>query len=162
VGGVPPIEAHHHHHPNTQSGGTNHTRHTRHTRDAHPEEDPVTRTQPQLGFLLLDEETRRYLVRAALIGRRFLLDRGHPPPLALDAIIATIDAKDCHTMPTVGPGRNSCDAVFITVQEAAIRLSISTRSAWRLIGSGRLPSVLIAGRRLVPADAIDTMAEEAS
>jgi excisionase family DNA binding protein len=122
----------------------------------------VTRTQPQLGFLLLDEETRRYLVRAALIGRRFLLDRGHPPPIAFDAIIATLNATDCQTVPTVGPSRNSHDAVLITVKEAAIRLSISTRSAWRLIATAQLPSVLVAGRRLVPAEAVEALAKEAS
>jgi excisionase family DNA binding protein len=123
----------------------------------------MSREQPQLvGFITLDETTRNYLVRAASIGRRvLLLEHREPPPLAFDNVIATLHAMRCQEMTTVGADRDSPDAVLVTVPEAALRLSLSTRSVHRLIGTGRLRSVLVGRRRLIPAEALEALAKEA-
>jgi excisionase family DNA binding protein len=47
-------------------------------------------------------------------------------------------------------------AEMITVEEAGRSLGVSRSTVWRLIQRGELPSVRRAGRRLVPARAIQT------
>lgn len=45
-------------------------------------------------------------------------------------------------------------ADLVTVDEAGRALGLSRSTVWRLIQSGKLPSVRRAGRRLVPATAL--------
>jgi excisionase family DNA binding protein len=48
--------------------------------------------------------------------------------------------------------------VLYTIPEAARLLSVSNSTIWRQLAAGTLPSVRVAGRRLISADAIDAIA----
>jgi hypothetical protein len=51
--------------------------------------------------------------------------------------------------------------LFYSVPKAAKLLTISTRSAWRRVADGTLPTIQIGHRRLVPSSAIDRLAGSA-
>ena len=44
------------------------------------------------------------------------------------------------------------DQVFTSVDEFAALTSLSARSVWRLLARGRLPSVQVGRRRLIPVE----------
>jgi excisionase family DNA binding protein len=50
--------------------------------------------------------------------------------------------------------------LLLTVSQAASRLSVSERTGWNLVRSGRLPSVKIGKSRRVPADAVEQFVQE--
>jgi excisionase family DNA binding protein len=52
-------------------------------------------------------------------------------------------------------------ARLISIREVAQRLGISEISAYRWAESGKLPSIRLGGRRLVPEAAINTIIESA-
>jgi len=50
------------------------------------------------------------------------------------------------------------DPDFTSVEEFAQRTSLSARSIWRLVAAGRLPSLSVGRRRLIPlAEGIDAL-----
>jgi len=52
------------------------------------------------------------------------------------------------------------DADLLSVEEASHRLGVSTSTVWRLIRRGTLRSLLEGGRRYVPEDALEALAED--
>jgi excisionase family DNA binding protein len=50
--------------------------------------------------------------------------------------------------------------LLLTVSQAASRLSVSERTGWTLVRSGRLASVKIGKSRRVPADAVEQFVQE--
>ena len=63
-----------------------------------------------------------------------------------DSAVQCSDGVDA-TADSIGP--------VLTVPEAAGVLRVSERTAWSLVGSGRIPTVRIGRRRLVPRTALD-------
>lgn len=53
------------------------------------------------------------------------------------------------------------EAIAISVEAAAQRLSISRSLAWELVWAGRLPTVRLGRRRLVPVKALEDLLAEA-
>jgi excisionase family DNA binding protein len=53
------------------------------------------------------------------------------------------------------------DRLTLTVEEAAARLGISRTLAYELVRQGKIPSLRLGRRRLVPVHALDLMLHEA-
>jgi excisionase family DNA binding protein len=53
------------------------------------------------------------------------------------------------------------DRLTLTVEEAALRLGISRTLAYELVRQGKIPSLRLGRRRLVPVRALDLMLHEA-
>lgn len=51
---------------------------------------------------------------------------------------------------------------FVRVEEAAARLGIGRTLAWKLVRAGRIPSIRLGKRVLVPVRALERLAEEAA
>jgi excisionase family DNA binding protein len=54
------------------------------------------------------------------------------------------------------------DKIALTFAEAAHKLSVSRSMIYRQIAAGKLRSVHIGGRHLIPADALDALLREAA
>lgn len=66
-----------------------------------------------------------------------------------------MSGKDINGSPTPGTVADPASRRLYPVESAAYELGISPRKTWTLIDSGRLRTVWLDGRRLVPAEALD-------
>jgi excisionase family DNA binding protein len=122
----------------------------------------VTSRQPIAAFISLDGELGRYVVQALSLGRSVLLDAGFPPPVRFDALVDRLDALNCQGVTPLGERDDDDDNMLVDIPKAARMLAVSERTVFRLLADGRLASVPIGRRRLIPVDAIAALAKEAS
>jgi len=87
---------------------------------------------------------------------------GYPSPdpyeslgVALQAVVEHAVAQALETVKVVSTDQ----AVMLSIPEAAQRLGIGTTKVKQLIAAGRLPSVTIGRRRLVPATRLQAFAD---
>jgi excisionase family DNA binding protein len=107
-----------------------------------------------VGFLVLNEETQRYLVQAAALGRRALMARGITPPSGFDRLLLNLDSARRTAPSRTEPQKMDHEgarpeAECVDVETSARMLGISKRTAETLISDGRLPSRRIGRRRVV-------------
>lgn len=83
----------------------------------------------------------------------------HPDVAALLAqVVQLLASKEPASVPE--PRESVAESVMLTVEEAAERLRIGRTTAWRLVKSGQLRSVLIGRLRRVPASEVHAYAAQ--
>ena len=102
--------------------------------------------------IYLDDLDRRTLV----VALRLLIERmqrdHHPQTGAvqdLEALLAVTDDSNGQLMPKLAFSEEARDSAFMTTAETAELLRVSERTVARRIADGSIPSVKVAGRRLV-------------
>lgn len=105
----------------------------------------------------LDGPARAHLRRALEAHRVWCRSNGHRLPPELDALAGSIAVTNGPRRPSVDvtPVAQDGAGVALTLPEAAGRLRVSDRTVRRLVASGRLASVVVAGRRRIRPAALD-------
>lgn len=108
----------------------------------------------------VDFATRWHLVRALLEENGRCRADGIPLPADLDALLDHLSDTAGHSRTSVAPRASIADASFMILavdyETAGVVLSVSAKTVQRLVASGALPAVTIAGcRRIRRADLVE-------
>jgi excisionase family DNA binding protein len=112
-------------------------------------------TQP----LVSDQAVIAYAGRVLGEFRRRCWRNGQAIPLELEALHAFLNATDRQTPPSFADAISTSDALVVKYSEAAKRLSVSLRGLQRLVSSGELPSVVVAGCRRITVRDLEAFVE---
>lgn len=119
------------------------------------------RPRPPLLIVALDPDLAAHLAVAAAGYRRALRAARQPEPAGLADVADALGEsarKRQRVHALAGAGHGDGVPEFLTVTEAAEVLRVSTRTVHRHVATGALASVVVGRRRLVPVDALCTMA----
>lgn len=109
-------------------------------------------TTPMLMFL--SPLVQRHLLVAIVRHLKSLRANGIPIPAELSALVDALAATSGPQRTTVGPAAQLDQPELVSYRESARRLGVSERTIRRMVATGRLRTVPIGRRKLIPLSAL--------
>ncbi len=123
----------------------------------------MTGHRPPLLAALIGPELAGHVATALLGYRRALAAVGRPAPPGMDVLLTDLAVAVRNGQPRDGsllPG--DAQPVMLTTTETADALRVSARTLRRRLADGSVASVMVGGRRLVPASVVLELVERAA
>lgn len=145
----------------TRAGGTGHDVPTgeRSTRSPCPGISPRQGVPPSLLLVAIDSTLTAHLAHAVSAHLGWCRTNAIPPPEAMAAFLAALMAHSGPERPELASEQAGAQSDAVGYEGAAARLGVSVRTVRRMCRDGRLPSVRVGRRVLVPVQALASYVE---